>query len=198
MQQRSEETREHILQAAEQLFAQNGYDATGVAQICAAAQVSKGAFYHHFPSKQAVFLTLLENWLSGLEPQIEAFVRQEESIPGALLQMTAIFEQVFTAGKGQLPMFLEFWVQASRDPAVWQVTIAPYYRYVERFAAILQRGMQAGSLRSADSGAAARMVMALAIGMIVQGLFDPEGADWQQVSKQGFATLIAGMQGGMQ
>jgi hypothetical protein len=57
---------------------------------------------------------------------------------------------------------------------------------------------RAGSLRSADSGAAARMVMALAIGLIVQGLFDPEGADWQQVSKQGFATLIAGMQGGMQ
>jgi len=62
MQQRSEETRKHILEAAQRLFSAKGYDATGVAEICQAAGVSKGAFYHHFLTKQAVFLVLLENW----------------------------------------------------------------------------------------------------------------------------------------
>lgn len=195
MQQRSEETRGHILQAAGHLFARNGYDATGVAELCAAAGVSKGAFYHHFPSKQAVFFTLLEDWLAGLEPQIQAFLRQEETVPGALVAMTPILEQIFSAGQGQLPMFLEFWVQASRDPAVWQVTIAPYYRYANLFAGALRRGMQEGALRSTDPDGAARILMALAIGLIIQGLFDPDGANWEQVSRQGFATLIAGMQG---
>ena len=59
MQQRSEETRTHILKAALDLFSKNGYDATSVANICQAAGVSKGAFYHHFASKHSVFQALL-------------------------------------------------------------------------------------------------------------------------------------------
>ena len=71
MQQRSEETRAHILQAALSLFSKNGYDATSVAEICRAAGVSKGAFYHHFASKQTVFQSLLEGWLAGLNTQMD-------------------------------------------------------------------------------------------------------------------------------
>ena len=58
MQQRSEETRNAIIEAAETLFTQQGYTAAGVAEICEAAGVSKGAFYHHFETKQAVFLAV--------------------------------------------------------------------------------------------------------------------------------------------
>jgi AcrR family transcriptional regulator len=48
MQARGEETRSRILHSALSLFGRQGYDATGVAGICEAAAVSKGAFYHHF------------------------------------------------------------------------------------------------------------------------------------------------------
>jgi AcrR family transcriptional regulator len=44
--------RERILDAAVELFATQGYDATRVAQITERAQVARGGFYHHFPSKQ--------------------------------------------------------------------------------------------------------------------------------------------------
>ena len=50
-QKRGEETRSRILDAAQGCFVQHGYDATGVAEICRSAGLSKGAFYHHFPSK---------------------------------------------------------------------------------------------------------------------------------------------------
>lgn len=61
MQTRSEETRARILQAALTLFARLGYEAASVEDICVEAGVSKGAFYHHFPTKQAVFLQLLHD-----------------------------------------------------------------------------------------------------------------------------------------
>ena len=64
---RSTETQERILSAAETAFASQGYDGTSVSAICEAAGVSKGAFYHHFDSKQAVFLQLLDRWLAGME-----------------------------------------------------------------------------------------------------------------------------------
>jgi AcrR family transcriptional regulator len=72
MQHRSAETRSHILEAAQRLFSLNGYDATGLAEICQAAGASKVAFYHHFPTKQAVFLELLENWLKVLDAGLAA------------------------------------------------------------------------------------------------------------------------------
>ena len=65
-QQRSEATRARILTAAAVAFAGQGYDATGVAEICERAGVSKGAFYYHFETKQALLLTLVDVWLQEL------------------------------------------------------------------------------------------------------------------------------------
>lgn len=48
-------TRERLLSAAETLFIAEGYDPVGVERIVAAADVTKGAFYHHFGDKLAIF-----------------------------------------------------------------------------------------------------------------------------------------------
>jgi len=58
-QQQKDETRAKIFAAATQLFAQNGYHATTVADIAAAAGVAKGTFFVHFPSKDAVIGALI-------------------------------------------------------------------------------------------------------------------------------------------
>ncbi len=48
-------TRRDLLGAAERLFTEQGYAATSLDAIVADASVTKGALYHHFSSKQAVF-----------------------------------------------------------------------------------------------------------------------------------------------
>ncbi|HLZ82672.1 MAG TPA: helix-turn-helix domain-containing protein [Caulobacteraceae bacterium] len=50
-----------ILEGARRLFATNGFDATSIDDIAEAAGVAKGAVYHHFASKEAVFLRVLED-----------------------------------------------------------------------------------------------------------------------------------------
>lgn len=63
-----EATRERLLTAASELVYRQGYEATGVAQICAAAGARKGSFYHFFPSKSAlVEATLQRSWTEHLE-----------------------------------------------------------------------------------------------------------------------------------
>ncbi|WP_433440762.1 TetR family transcriptional regulator [Nonomuraea sp. CA-141351] len=54
------ETRERLLQAAAEVFAQRGYDGTRVADIAAAAGVSNGALYAHFGSKADLLVAALE------------------------------------------------------------------------------------------------------------------------------------------
>lgn len=50
--------RDRVLQAAVELFADQGYDATSVAQVIARAGVAKGGFYHHFASKEELLATV--------------------------------------------------------------------------------------------------------------------------------------------
>ena len=54
-QQRREETRRRLLEAAHSLFVEQGFDGTSTEDILRAAGVSRGALYHHFATKLEVF-----------------------------------------------------------------------------------------------------------------------------------------------
>jgi TetR/AcrR family transcriptional repressor of nem operon len=60
--QRGESTKQRILDAALLVFREQGYAATTVDDLCRAANVTKGAFFHHFESKEAVALAAIEHW----------------------------------------------------------------------------------------------------------------------------------------
>jgi AcrR family transcriptional regulator len=49
-----------ILASARALFAERGFEATSIGDIALAAGVAKGAVYHHYPTKEAIFLEVLD------------------------------------------------------------------------------------------------------------------------------------------
>jgi AcrR family transcriptional regulator len=193
VQARSEETRGRILQSAMKLFSEAGYDATGVAGICSAAGVSKGAFYHHFTTKQAVFLRLLEEWLQQLDTDLQAALGEASTVVDGLRGMAARTRGVFSAADGRLSILLEFWTQARKDPVVWERAMEPFRRYREVFAGIVRRGIAEGSLEPVDADKAGQALMSLAVGIILQGVLDPSGARWDRVTQDTIGMLVEGM-----
>jgi len=193
-QRRGEETRSRILTAAAECFAEHGYDGASVSEICERAGVTKGGFYHHFSSKQALFLNLLEHWLAEVDVQLRSAGSESDTVPQSLLQMTAAARRVFQSAGGQLPMFLEFWSRAARDPEVWQATIAPYRRYQAFFSAMVEAGIAEGTLRDVDPEIAAWVIVSLSVGLMLQGVLDPQGNDWGQVAEEGVRMLLAGLE----
>ena len=193
MQQRSEETRNRILNTANDLFSRCGYEATGVAEICLAAGVSKGAFYHHFPSKQAVFMELLNTYLNGIDSGFYLMRQQVQDVPQAILQMAEMVGSLFQSANIHLPIFLEFWTQARRDPQVWDLTVAPFRRYEAYFAEMLQVGIDQGSIRPVDPQLAARVLVSLAVGLLMEALFDPQVVDWRVEARQSLELLLNGL-----
>jgi AcrR family transcriptional regulator len=189
------DTRRRILTAASECFAKHGYDATGVAEICEQAGVTKGAFYHHFESKQEVFLALLEAWRAGLDARLAGVQAERASMPQALHRMIGEAISAFEAARGQVPLFLEFWSKASRDPLVWKGTIAPYRNYRVLLASLIEQGIAEGSLRAVDAQDTADMLLSIALGMLLQGLLDPEGADWVRVAEHSVNMLLEGVLG---
>lgn len=86
VQARAEATRQTIIDAAVELFGEVGYGNTGLNDIFARAQVTKGAFYYHFPTKQSVaeaifeqadarFQEALADLVSSSPPALEYLVR---------------------------------------------------------------------------------------------------------------------------
>jgi AcrR family transcriptional regulator len=58
--QKAEVTRRALLEAARELFTSRGYHAVGVRDFAAQAGVTRGALYHHFPDKEALFLAVFD------------------------------------------------------------------------------------------------------------------------------------------
>ena len=77
-QQYSAATRRALIDVAEQLFTEHGYAATSLDAIVAGAEVTKGALYHHFSGKQALFEAVFERVETEAARSIHASLKGHE------------------------------------------------------------------------------------------------------------------------
>lgn len=73
-QARKQLTREHILDAAERVFARRGYHSTQVMDIVREAEVGQGTFYRHFKNKRGLFDALFDRLVLALLAGFEVSV----------------------------------------------------------------------------------------------------------------------------
>ncbi|MPY61666.1 TetR/AcrR family transcriptional regulator [Streptomyces spongiae] len=80
-------TRAAVLEAAAELFAEKGFDVTSVDDIAGTARVSKGAVYHHFADKRAIFDEVFKVSQQGVLDQVAVAIEglgDSEQSPGAV------------------------------------------------------------------------------------------------------------------
>ncbi len=75
---------QRILSAAEQLFSTHGFDATSMQRIATTAGVSKASVFHHFGSKQELYLAVLQNACRELH---DAWVAHDDGSSGQTSQL---------------------------------------------------------------------------------------------------------------
>jgi AcrR family transcriptional regulator len=98
------ETREALVSAARELFGKNGYAATSTEEIVERAGVTKGALYHHFADKVALFRAVFEQVQLEVSDAAVAEFNQPDSWAALI------------AG-------CRLWVEAHADPAVRQIVL---------------------------------------------------------------------------
>lgn len=96
-------TRERILDAAQDIVLDRGFAATSVDAVLAQASVTKGAFFHHFPSKLELGRALLERYAAADEQMLEEFMAVAESQADDPAEQVVAFVREFERVAGELP-----------------------------------------------------------------------------------------------
>jgi AcrR family transcriptional regulator len=172
----TEATRIALLDAARSLFVSKGFAETATPEIAALANVTRGALYHHFPDKKALFVAVAYRESAAVAVQIEEKCAPALNPRDALLDgMEAYFDAMGVSGRTRL-LLLE----------------APALVYEDEAAVTLQKGLS----DLLQHSSASELVEPLAI--LLSAAFDraaieiERGADRQQL-QQSLTILIDGL-----
>ena len=102
---RAESTRQRLIVVARELFASHGYQDTSVQEVLDRSGVSRGALYHHFQSKEALFEAVLEE--------------VERELADAIIQASA---EATTSGATLRAGSAAFF-ESAKDPAIRQIVL---------------------------------------------------------------------------
>ncbi|HSA51569.1 MAG TPA: helix-turn-helix domain-containing protein [Yinghuangia sp.] len=140
-QERSGATTAELLAAARELFATDGYAATSLDAVCLRAGVSKGALYHHFRNKEALF--------HAVYTAEEARIAEAVAAAYLAVQARDRWEAVYEGCKAYLVMCL--------DPGVQRITLldapgALGVEAVDEVIVLCVKQMRAGVKRAIEAG----------------------------------------------
>jgi AcrR family transcriptional regulator len=177
-QRRSQETRELILDAAYRVFANRGYGQSSVDAVIAEAGLSKGAFYHHFTSKEEVFKSLLQDRQRRCIDQMAGAVAPASSRRDAIERLVSVGLQFNEADPDWVRIYFEFCMQAMREEFARDIVSASLRECRGVVEEMLKHGQESGGVRAdLDVAAAALLLIGLFDGIALQTTIDPDAAN---------------------
>jgi len=170
--------RQRILDAAVERFSREGYHNTKVDDIVEDSGTSKGSVYFHFPSKEDIFLGLVDEFASILEKRLSEAIEKEESGVRRVNAALSVCMNTFGAYKKLAKIFL---IQATGLGAAFEDKRREIHK---RFIKIIQRhleeAMREGDLLPIDPEIAAYAWMGAIDEVVIEWVYtghpDPERA----------------------
>lgn len=142
---RDTETYRKLITAAASCFAEKGFSATSVREIANRADISQGAMYTYFKSKDELISSIV------LEEQQSALRSQQETVTGTYLDRICLLVGNCISDVG-FPVSHRLWVeiiaQSARIPSLRETFISSDKVMRAGIASILQEGIVAGEFRS--------------------------------------------------
>lgn len=165
--------RDQIIAAAAGCFAKSGYHATTMADIAEAAGVSKGTPYLYFPSKEALFIALYEEWDCGLAARVNAAVGglpEPARTPRAILAAVASAIASHVLDNPQTcRVLMEATTLAAYEPAIAAKVQAASAGNTDQLTGLFKAGIAAGQWPpGTDPALRARLFTAGMYGLMAQ------------------------------
>jgi AcrR family transcriptional regulator len=170
-------TRAHLLDAAERVFAREGFRGASIAAIAEEAGYSHGAIYSNFNGKEDLFLVLVEERIDARLAKVYQVADAALSGGGEPLEAARRFVAMLQQERDAVLLLVDFWNQAVRDPTA----AAKFAERHARLRTLIGRIVE-GIARDQGLGLAvpreqvATALIALANGFAIERLADPTAA----------------------
>ncbi len=171
-QERTDITRSRFLQAAEKIFARDGFDSAKLEEIAAEAGYTRGAFYANFDSKEGLFFALLEEEIKARIENVRKRVSKSQSPSEKLLALRDFWLDTSLDRRWSV-LALEFKLFAIRHPEVKTRLAAMHRRLVTSAVEILQEVMhEVGRELPVPAYAVGKALFALSSGLTLEHMLD--------------------------
>jgi AcrR family transcriptional regulator len=175
---RRQQTREYLLHAAAQVFAERGFHEATIDEVASAAGFTKGAVYSNFKNKEDLFLALLEDAYAKDTAAIKQTLGASDVPPEARL---GDFVQMMRNEMAQMPdlgaLYLEFHLYALRNPSARERMNELERADVRAIAEIIESERTQREIEIDDPvERTARIIVALFRGISMMRTSDPEMA----------------------
>lgn len=171
---RRAETRQRLLDAAFEAFAEEGFGRCSVEQVCERAGFTRGAFYSNFTSLEELFLAMWEQRSALMLAEAAAVL----DAPGSVANdPRRAVEQVLTAVPVDDKWFRitsEFTAHALRNPDLRQVMVAREEAIAAALTPVVVALMRRNGRRVPDPAALGRALVAVHDGTLAQCLLEPD------------------------
>lgn len=153
-----------ILDVSLELFLEKGFEQTTVLDIVAGLEgMTRGAFYHHFKSKDEVLDTILEQSFSGDKPELLEIMQNENLNGLQRLQEVMKLEMKRNADEdtGGTTNVVRLYINLAKSPRFFYEKFKNDLHTVEFFEPLIEQGMADGSIRQGNPKLYAELLMLL-------------------------------------
>lgn len=180
-------TRREIYRAAMRLFRRRGFDGVTIEEICEEADVARGTFFLHFPTKAA----LLYEWNAEIAEEVRGrLVEPRGSAVEELEILARVFGERLRADSEIMTALLREYYSAPH-PGVSQER-AGNRELQDLLQAIIARGQERGELSSRVCAALAAETIIAVTSAILSGVLPPGTSD-EEARRQYFEIVLHGI-----
>ncbi len=185
--------RDQILAGALACFARSGYHATVMSDVAVEAGVSKGTTYLYFPSKEALFLALYEEWDCGLADRVQEAVgrldaRSANSPRRVLLAVVLAVGAHVEDHAEACRVVMEASLMAADQPELAAAVRSAQARTDRALTDLVAAGVAAGEWPAAtDPVLQAQLIAATLQGLMARWHLAPHSVSWKEI-----ADVLAG------
>lgn len=151
--------REQILKIASELFSQKSYHDVTVDEIAGAVGVAKGTIYLYFPSKERLYLEILEDSFEAIESLLEKEIAKGDSAPLKLKKVLRLIFEFYQMNLDVLRILSRDETHLIREH--FQFTERWRLRRIKLYEKILERGQREGSFRQMNTKLVAIIIFGL-------------------------------------
>lgn len=190
----SEQRRAQIIEAATTVFAKFGFSKARMDDIAKESDLSKGALYLYFKSKEEIFEKILDNFFQS-EFNFIARLSKDESRTARekMVSLTSVVVDDIVKMEFAMPIFFEFWSMSFRKKSVRKIFQKYMENYVNLVVPIVEEGIAAGDFRTGNAYDISMAYGALMEGSMVLWSYDPENVDLHELLRKNAEIFLDGL-----